>query len=263
MKLYKDQELSLNEMVSLNSVFISWTGGGYGNFLYRTIHKFIEGFPYLHDNYKFSINGGSHVLYQYINDIQDTKFNKKFKVEYDIDFEFIAIKKHSTQVFPPNLLFKNRKPFFHLKVIYRDPASYVWATIQNIIKNKSSKDCYSSNLTDFNWFENNIEQAEVILTEFQKNISTVNKYWFMPEDSLYHIWLDDIFDCKVLYNHLIRISEILNSNLKNENLFIDWHEKFLAKQNFLSSLQSHYNNNYNNNILIDIVLKNAANHKIS
>jgi hypothetical protein len=259
MKLYKDQELLLDDIISLNSIFISWTGGGYGNFLYRTIHRFIEGFPNFQDNYKFSVNGGSHGLYQYINDFQDTKIDKKFKVEYDIDFDFIAIKKHSTQLFPPNFLFKNRSPFFHIKVIYRDPASYVWATIQNIIKNKLSRDYYSAQLTDFNWFENNIHQTEIIFKEFQKNISTVNKYWFIPEDSLYNIWLDDILNSELLYNHLVNISKIINSNLKNEHLFLDWHQKFLANQKFLSSLHNHYDNNYNNNVLIDLVLKHATN----
>lgn len=256
MILKKDQILTLDELLRLNSVIISWVGGSYGNFLYRSIHKFIQGFPMLDDDGSFSLNGSSHEYGQYIEDFLVSKNKRNFKIYYDADGEIFAVKKHSPAKFTPKFPFKEQKPFLHIKIIFKDKPSYVWATIQNIIKRPNNKNKYSDCLVNMNWLNPHNEDFSQVCTLFEELINNnTNNLWFIEEPNFYSIYMDDLFNYDLFLSHLINIAKLCNMNLKNLSELPTWHENFLKNQKLLTPLFNHFNNNYDESSFLDNLLK--------
>lgn len=254
MKLVKGQTFTLSELLSYKPVVISWIGGSYGNFLYRTIHKFIDGFPDLNDDGEFTLNGSSHQLFEYIQDIRNTSNQSKFRILYTIEGERFIIKKHSASTFTPNFPFKKEKPFLHIKIVFRDRASYVWATIQNLLKRPSVLEMYPR-LSDVNWIQPDGEDIESICCDINNLIRSVNKFWFQKEEDFYSIYMDELFNQDLFWNHLEEIAKNCNLNTKNKEEFALWHENFISNQKLLKSYLNHINKTYDNLVFIDKLLQ--------
>lgn len=255
MILHSGQILTLSELLSYQPVFISWVGGSYGNFLYRTIHKFVNGFPAFDDNGEFGLNGSSHHLSEYIQDFQSNRNQKNFRVIRTIEAEKFIIKKHSSSRFTPTFPLKKEKPFLHIKIIFRDQASYVWATIQNFLKRPDISEMYTKSLSDVNWLESNREDITMLCFDINKLINSINKLWFQTEKEFYCIYMDDLFNQELLWHHLEEIAKKCNQNIKNKEEFVIWHKKFLSNQKLLNSYFNHINKTYDNSLFIDRLLQ--------
>jgi len=257
MILKKNQQFNFKELMDLNPIVLSWTGGSYGNFLYRTLHKFVKGLPVIQDDGSFGLNGNSHNYIQYINDFQDFDRNATFKVAYDIEFEKIIIKKHSSSKYSPNILFKQKKPFFHIKIIYKDKSSYIWATIQNILKCKDIGIYYPKDIIEIDWFKTTSNDISNVTPIFDKFLAVVNNKWYEEDTGTYSIFLEDFFNKDALLNHVNNISKQCNLELIDLDSFQLWYENFLNHQLFVSSLRNHLDNTYDNSF-VDSILKHYS-----
>lgn len=255
MILQSGQTFTLSELLSCEPVVISWIGGSYGNFLYRTIHRFINGFPNLNDNGEFTLNGSSHQSFEYIQDIRNNRNQTKFRILYTIEGERFVVKKHSASKFTPTFPFKKEKPFLHIKIIFRDQAAYIWATIQNLLKRPSVLEMYPDSLSNINWLESDKKDLESICSDINELIRSTNKLWFQKEEGFYCIYMDELFDQDLFWNHLEEIAKNCNLNTKNKEEFALWHENFLSNQKLLKSYLNHINKTYDNLIFVDKLLQ--------